>query len=173
MSTRRGLTIIELVATMAVGSVLLGLAIALLCALMHAGSTAREQMEQHVAISRLADQFRRDVRAAERLAALPAAGQKSPQGWQLQLDDGRVVQYRPEPGHLLRSEIADGKPQQQERYRLPGGTAVSVQPRETTSGIVSLRIASAGKSSDGPGFATLEIEATLAKDRRFARSPSP
>jgi len=170
---RAGFSLVELVAAMTVGATVFGLAVGLLYTLLRVGSGAQEQLRLHTTIRHLADQFRRDAHAAERVAPLPAVQGKPRPGWRFHLGSGRVVDYEPQQHGLVRSETADGKTQHREQYRLPAGTGASVQPPEAKDGIVGLRLVSDAGPSDEPRLGELVVEAQLAKDWRFARGKSP
>ena len=64
---RRAFTLIEMIAVISATTVLFGIATALLIALMQVDRSWREEVRAHATITRLADQFRRDVRAADRV----------------------------------------------------------------------------------------------------------
>ena len=68
----RGITLIELLAVLAVSSVLLAIAIGLIQTLLRASGAARSDLEQQNSVARLADAFRRDVHAATAFHAGPA-----------------------------------------------------------------------------------------------------
>ena len=65
---RRGYTLIEMIVVMTAGTVLMGIAVTLLCALLRAEGTGRALVERSASLGRLADQFRRDVHAADQAA---------------------------------------------------------------------------------------------------------
>jgi prepilin-type N-terminal cleavage/methylation domain-containing protein len=67
MSIRSGFTLTELMVTMSVGSVLMVLAVGLVHQSMQLTATTRRVADEHQAISRLASQFRDDVRRADQV----------------------------------------------------------------------------------------------------------
>lgn len=171
MNGRRGYTLIEMVAVLSVGTVVMGVAVGLMLMLLRVERDSRMEVAERAAVNRLADQFRRDVRAAD---GLTPEGEDASLAWQLSLEAGRVVEYRSEPGALLRAERADEKVLGRESYRLPALATVSINlVGEEAPGIVRLRITPGGDrppSSIGQGLA---IDAALARDRRFVEQNQP
>ncbi|NQT11818.1 MAG: prepilin-type N-terminal cleavage/methylation domain-containing protein [Planctomycetes bacterium] len=175
MNGRRGYTLIEMVAVLSVGTVVMGVAVGLMLMLLRVERDSRMEVAERGAVNRLADQFRRDVRAADRLTPTESPeGEDAPFAWQLSVEAGRVVEYRAEPGALVRAERADEKVLGRESYRLPALATVSIDlVGEKAPGIVRLRITPGGDrppSSIGQGLA---IDAALARDRRFVKQNQP
>jgi len=67
MSDRKGFTLTELMITMGAGSSLMVLAVGLVHQSMHLTAAARRGADEHRAMSRLASQFRDDVRLADQV----------------------------------------------------------------------------------------------------------
>ncbi len=173
MNNRRGFSLIEMVAVLSASTILFGIATGLLILLMQVDRSWREQVRGHATVASLADQFRRDVHGAERLTSLAALAGKAGPGWRFQSAPGRVVEYRATPGHLLRTQLVEGKTVQQEDFRLPGNASVSVQPPNAAAGLVMLRISPPQKPVDLSAHGPLEIAATLGRDSRFSRREGP
>jgi len=189
MNRRRGISLIEMIAVMGVGAVMLGVAVTLLYGLLRAEGSGREHVRQSSVLGRLADQFRRDVHAANTVGGVSdgantvggvsdgddkVRGVSDDQRWQFELAPGRTVIYRFQPGTLTRTEQVDAAPERRESYALPPGTTATIQiPVNTQPVIVSLRITPAAEASGQPAGRTIRIDAVLARDHRFAKPKEP
>ena len=162
---RRGYTLTEMLAVIAVGSVLLGIASGLLVLLMSVEENSRDSLRQQVMLSELAGQFRRDVRRCAHV--LPADAK--PRGlseWRLAMPEGTVVQYRVQGTSLIRVVTDSGVVREQEAYQLPEKSQVSLELSAAKGpAIVSLLIATPeGKPLRGTPHA-VQIDAGLGADR--------
>jgi prepilin-type N-terminal cleavage/methylation domain-containing protein len=156
--TRRGWTLIEVVAAIAVGSVIMGLGIALLHLLLRLDRETREDLRARAALARLAEQFRDDAHGA----VGPASTPPHPGPWRFPLRGDRVAEYVQEADGLTRVERAGNEDQRRESYRLPAGTAVSVEVEESKSGRMAvLRIVPGDKEPREPAAYSVRIEAAL------------
>jgi prepilin-type N-terminal cleavage/methylation domain-containing protein len=175
MKGRRGYSLIEVVAVLGVGAVVMGVAAGLLLMLIRLERESRVEVAERAAVNRLAEQFRRDVRAADRFTPAEASeGEDTSFACQLLSEADRAVEYRADPRALVRTERAGGEVVRRESYRLPALAAVSVDlVGDAAPGILRLRITPGGDrppSSIGQG---LDIDAELAKDRRFVEQNQP
>jgi len=169
MNRRRGISLIEMIAVMGVGAVMMGIAVTLLYGLLRAEGSGREHLRHSSVLGRLADQFRRDVHAAKTVAAA-ADGE----GRQFELAPGRTVTYRLESGTLTRTEQVDGTVERRESYALPPGTTATIEiPTNTQPAIVSLRITPVAEASGAVGGRAIRVNAVLARDHRFAKPEEP
>lgn len=167
MNRRRGHTLIELLVLITVGSTLMGIAAGALHLLFKMEHNGRQRRELQASQARLADQFRRDVRAAQRLKPSDAPNRHRVV-WQLELGAGEAIQYRCEPGGVSRSEISQGKPGRQEWYPLADSSEVQLETTsEGPAQIVSLRIASLGEPDSAIPSLSLRVDARLAGRHRF------
>jgi type II secretory pathway pseudopilin PulG len=179
MNRRRGISLIEMIAVMGVGAVMMGVAVTLLYGLLRAEGSGREHLRQSSVLGRLADQFRRDVHAANTVGGVSdgddkVRGVSDDQRWQFELAPGRTVIYRFQPGTLTRTEQVDAAPQRRESYALPPGTTATIRiPADTQPAIVSLRIEPAAEASGQPAGRSIQIDAVLARDHRFAKPEEP
>ncbi|MFH1921621.1 MAG: type II secretion system protein [Planctomycetota bacterium] len=175
MDRRRGHSLIELLVVIGTGGALMGIAVGLLSMLLRVDQHSRDQMRERTEIHRLADQFRRDVHAADGFTVQsPPGAENAAPAWQLPLGAGHVVQYQAEPGELLRTEREGDQVLRQESFFLPAGTTVSIDlAGEAAPGIVSLRIPRDGNQPPGSTWRGLSVDAALAKDRRFAKPNQP
>ncbi len=167
MKGRRGFTLIEMVIVMTVGSVVTGLAVVLLGTLLHTENISRDHARQSTTLSRLAEQFRGDVRAAT------AVGSSDATSWEFAMEAPRTVIYRAESDALVRLERNGEELLRQERFSLPSGTAASMQiDKQPSATTVSLIVAPI--EDDPPPRATrmIRFDAPLGADHRFHR-PEP
>jgi prepilin-type N-terminal cleavage/methylation domain-containing protein len=163
---RRGYTLMEMLIVIAMSTVLMGVAVSVLNLLMRAERAGREHVSRTATVARLADQFRNDVRAAQRLVAADGAPKNQ---WQFALAPDRVATYRASPGEMERREEVAGKLVRQESYALPGGcSARIIAPTDSVSTIAGLVIAPSGPASSIGN--EIRIDAALGADRRFAKS---
>jgi len=168
--TRRGYALTELLAVIAVGSVLLGIASGLLVLLMSVEENSRDSRRQQVMLSELAGQFRRDVRRCVRVLPADAKRRGSPE-WRLAMPEGTVVQYRVQGTSLVRILTDSGVVREQEAYQLPEEAQVSLElPAAGGPAIVSLLIATPqGKPLRGALHA-VQIDVGLGADRMLLNS---
>jgi len=163
---RHGYALVELLAVIAIGAVLMGAAIEVLYLLSRAERGGRSRAGQAMIVARLADQFRSDVHAARPPAAL-ASEEKNP--WQFTLSNDRVAVYRALPGEIQRIEQVRGRPVRQESYALPEGSTVEIAVRaEPAPAMAGLVI-----TLPGPGSELgrdIRVEAAFGRDRRFAHA---
>jgi hypothetical protein len=164
---------------MAVSATVLAVAVGLLYALMRVERIGRDSIWHAAVLSRLADQFRRDVHTADGLNR-----QEDLPGWRLEIAPDRSVDYRLHAGRIDRVERVDGTVQRRESFVLPPGMSASIETSQTEgqSTVVRLRVVPAEKrlpsetiaESAGPiGQQTIEIDAVLARDRRFEKPLEP
>ncbi len=164
---RRGFTLVEMLAALTVGSVLLGIAVSILALLMRIERIGRDQVHQDAVTARLAQQFRDDVHAAARLAPAEAGKQGV---WRLVLTPDHTVTYRALPELVERDETVAGKPVRHESYTLPAGwSARLIAPAEGRPPLASLSAASL--ETPGPKDRDVRIDAVVGKDHRFTTSP--
>ena len=162
---RRGYSLIEMIAVMTVGTVVVGISVGMLHALLRTEQTGRDRVPQARILARLAEQFRSDVGAAVRQTPNAREGE-----WQFALTGDRVVTYRALPGKIQWDERTAGKVVRQESYILPAGcsAAITVQS-EATPAVASLVVTENG-SPQAVGR-EMRVIAVLGKDHRFTKSP--
>ncbi|NUQ66622.1 MAG: hypothetical protein HUU20_29520 [Pirellulales bacterium] len=165
-ASRRAVTLVELLAVMAVGSAVVGVAVAMLHTVLRAEAVARQRLQTRAAVSHLARQFRSDAHAASRLTAV---GQDQPVGgpqWQFQLGPDRRVRYALEIDRLLREESIAGQIRKREAFMLPEETDLAIEPPSDGQAIAALRLFPRPHARDG-GRA-IRIEAWLGMNHRFS-----
>jgi prepilin-type N-terminal cleavage/methylation domain-containing protein len=161
MKRPRGTTLLEMLAVLTVGGVLMGLAFGALLLVVRLETAARERGHATDALVQLVGEFRRD--AHEALAAAP--GQGEPKSVVLRQPQGRKVIYRLAPGKIVRSEEGGPAAGREDWFRLPPGcdAAFAVRPGHGAD-VASLVI----DAPEGAGPA-LRVEAAVARDHRLAK----
>jgi hypothetical protein len=171
--SRRGVTLLETVVVIGVGTVIVGVATGLVCTLMQVEKNSRQRRGEFLRQARLADQFRRDVRAAIELsqpAEEPGPGQ--PVAWEFRLPAERRVQYRVQDSGIERQELAGEQIVRRETYRLPRGADAAIQlAGDEGTAVASLRITRSGPRHKTNLTQVLRVDALLAADHRFAEKP--
>jgi prepilin-type N-terminal cleavage/methylation domain-containing protein len=162
---RRGISLIELMAVLTIGSVLMGIAVSLLLVLLRVEQTSRAHVEQSTAVYTLADQFRRDVRAAGRAAADPA---EKNHAIALFLTAGHEVHYSDRGGEVERIETGDGKTIRRESYALPAEWSATVDVVSWARPALAW-MTLAPKDAALRTVRELRIEAAIGEDHRFER----
>jgi len=156
MNSRRGYTIIEVLTAWTLGTVLLGVAVALLTLMIRTRSTWQRQVADNVATLRLVDQFRRDVHQASDFQPIEREKGNPPgQGWRLSLPQDRVVEYRRGAARLERAERVSGK----------------IGVRESFPLAVESRVAMGLERSAGAPIVRLEIEPGPPSAGQMTRRP--
>ncbi len=188
---RRGFSLIEMLAVLAVGSVLMAVAAGLLHTLMAIQQSGYHQFKDRRALDRLARQFREDVHAAT--AIEPQADGKNSPGWKLPLGTNLSVEYRVAPDGVHRIELEAKRTVRRELYELAEGSHVDMslggdkrlatlrviarQPAESQAAAAagaSKQSAAQGDSSTGAAIGpavrnnAVRIDAVLGLDHRFA-----
>jgi len=172
---RRAYSLIEILVVIAAGTTMMGIALGLLSMLIRLEEGSRDEVRRQTVINRLADQFRRDVHAADRLTVPDAPGGEDSQPvWQFPLQPEHVVEYRAGQGELVRMERADGEPLNRESFLLPTDVTVSIElVGDAAPGIVSMQITPEGNERPGPTRPGVRVDAELGKDRRFVKPKQP
>lgn len=136
--SRRGISLVELMVTMAAVAAMLGISVMLLGLTMRLETDGRSAFERAETIARLSGRFRNDVHQT-REAAL----------------DGRVlrlgrVEYRVDDyGELVRAVVVEGKDTAHEAYRISGSAGARLSLRDI----------------EGRRFAVLTVDVQPRRDR--------
>ena len=171
MRRRNGYSLIEMTVVITTGAAMMANAVGLVGSMLRLDRHCRDYAHQRGALSRLADQFRRDVHAAVSFKTVDAPAGAGQPAWQLQLTPKQTVEYRVRAGELVRTEHVEGKIRSTESYRLPAHTTVAIQLDERAKPpVVSLRLAADGQQPAALGARASRIDATLAKDQRFLKA---
>jgi type II secretory pathway pseudopilin PulG len=157
----------EMLAVIAIGSTMMAITTSALYLFVKTEGQGRQAYQQQTSLARLADQFRRDVHAAQGMTRTD--GQTAEQAaWKFETGERQAVEYLAGSGGIARLETDNGKIRRQEWYPLAEPWKVTLESkREEAVQMVSLRIAalpSAGHKAPGT---PLRVDARLAADHRF------
>ncbi len=158
--SRRGISLLETAAVMAVMATLTPMAVGLLYTLMEVEGAFRRRIVEEVALSRLADQFRRDAHDAVGFAILSTTDTTEEAAWRFLFQDGRAAEYRvgAATDRIEWTEISDDRVIRRKTFQLPSGVRVSIH--ETP--LAKLRLTPT-KDNGRPAA----IEAAIGLDHRF------
>ncbi|RUL88071.1 PulJ/GspJ family protein [Tautonia sociabilis] len=166
---RRGAaSLIEVLAAMAVSSVLFLTTGTVMVLVFRLESTGRDELTATVAEGRLAADLRADVRSA---AEVDRDGQGPADGLTLVAPDGGRVSYRSDGSDLVRTRAGgEGEPDRVDRYRLLPGT---LSRWEVDGDRVSLVLdAPRRPKAEGGNRRVVRIETTIGRDLRFSGGAS-
>lgn len=174
MKNKSGYSLIEMIVVMTAGTVLMGIAVTLLCALLRAEGTGRALVERSTSLSRLADQFRRDVHAADE-AVQGIHWPPDAEGATLRVParNGepdahiRSIEYLAGEGTLKRLEWVGEEVASEESYDLGEGSSAQIEI-VPANGRQLVCLAVAIKRAPSAQDRQLRIEAVLGWDHRFA-----
>jgi len=162
--TRRGYTLIEMLAVLSAGTVLLSITAFVLHLLMQAEQAGRTHVHQASVSGKLAEQFRSDVRTAWRQSS---GRVNMPYEARFVLSDNRIVTYGVSEGEVERREYLHGRQQRQESYALPAECSATIKAdKKATPHVISLVIMDDTSAS---AKHTMCIDAILGKDLRFSK----
>ena len=169
-SQRGGYALVELLVVISVNSVLMAVAVGLIGTLLRTEHQGQHHWERTSTLVRLADQFRADVAAAGE-ARLVAGNAKNAAPPQLRLQSGadQAVEYSHDGERIRRVEYQGDGIARREAYHLIDLAKVEFVVPDTP--IVTLRL-TFGEDAVGTSEVS-NIEARLAKDRRFAVENEP
>ncbi len=165
--SRRGISLLETAAVMAVMAVLAPMAVGLLYTLMEVEGASRRRIVEEVALSRLADQFRRDAHHAVGLAILSTTDAADEAAWRFLFQDGRAAEYRvgSATDRIEWTEVSDDQVMRRKTFQLPSGVRVSID--ETPLAKLRLTRAEDDDTRASRCVRPLAIEAVMGLDHRF------
>ncbi len=168
---RRGVFLIEMMITIAVGSVVLGLGMGMLHLMLQTDKTLADSLWRGQTVSQLSQVFRGDVHAAREVKT--EADQET--ALTLALGKNHRVRYSLEKSLILRTETQADKTLRTERFRFPEGTKISFNVDNPAR--VALVIATpnphtmkTNRSQNSVPLRELKIEAVPGRDHRFENS---
>ncbi len=170
---RRGVSLIEMIIVMTVGAVLMGIAVSLLLVLLRAEQGGRAHAERNESLQQLADQFRRDVRAADKTPKVVDVRDEAGFVTLLIISGDRILFYdiASETPGIVRREIDanSGNALCRETYSLPNDStaALAVIDADAKHPIVRLTIAPEDESLRAAQ--EIHIEAAASRDGRFLK----
>jgi len=165
---RRAFTLLEMIIAMTVGATMLGIAVCLLAALLRTDRVGQDRVASNAAIERLAEQFRRDVHAAQE----PPVAEKSIDGhtaWRLDLAERDSVWYVVDGPAIVREQWKQHATPRRESYALPKGYSFAMTTNAVGKDISIISIAIAPIDPASPGR-KLKVDAAFGRDHRFTKS---
>lgn len=181
MRTRRGISMVELLAVLSGCSVILTTSGMLIHRAMHAQSQTRHYFDVERAAWRLSDQFRRDVHQALSATSGEAEADENVL-LQLDLGDGESISYQRSKERVTRILSRNSRVAVTEDYLLTFDMEVKVSEESSPTGYVLTVEGNVRESSPGvrrrpasirEAPLSLRVEAVLNRDRRFAEAHSP
>jgi prepilin-type N-terminal cleavage/methylation domain-containing protein len=165
-SARRGYSLIEMLAAIAVLTVVLGASTALIDRLLKLDRSARAHRDDWATAGRLARAFRGDAHAAA-FALTPPGAERSAAELRLRGPSGHDVVYEFDQGTITRLELVEGLPARGETFRLPGRLGHFELRHEGSRGLVALDLAwPTGRPELGVAR-SFRVVAALGLDHRF------
>lgn len=161
---RRGLSLIEVLTVMAIGSALMAMAVGLVITVHRAGQAASQRVVHSAQLESLVEQFRTDVHAA-----VAADVAQDGTALTLHLPGVAVVDYALIQGRLQVTR-RHGNTVRGRLTLLAGKVRFEADAAAGTTMVV-LRLAPAAAGATAPAVATRRIEAIVAADHRYERSP--
>lgn len=159
-SSRRGITsLVEVLVAISIGSIAFILATVVLARMMRGDREAREHAQQTMVLTRLADQFRTDVHAAQ-----TAKITRNGAGLEMTLPGSGEVSYGWDQGRVRRKWA--GHPVRQETYRLGGlkQTAFALEGEAPAMAVLALERKAVEQKAAAQA---IRISAAVGRDRRF------
>jgi prepilin-type N-terminal cleavage/methylation domain-containing protein len=169
LKSRRGVSLVELLVVMSLGSVLLTTSAVVLHRVMNVHGKTRNFLSASRNGLRLSDQFRSDV---HRVTKVTTSDLDAPVVLRLQLGEANVVEYSHAGGEVRRTQLEGEKTVSREEYSFPANSRVLIR-EESSPRLLSLSVISQPGDPAGsaqPGFATavyLRIEAQVGRDSRY------
>ncbi len=161
MSSRRGLTIAELLVVITTVTVILSGVVVLMDFVFQLNGEANHTTQVVADVGRMAEQFRSDAHQAHG-EPIVAADHRSAE---FHLSGGKIVTWRiDEPRGLVRTEKVRAAGDRENAFHLPKDTTATLELQaQGATRTISIRI-----RSPGNGGPRLAIEALAARDRRLA-----
>jgi len=167
---RRGISLVEIMATMTILTVVLGLTVALLEMLLKLNASGREHAALEASIARLGRAFRHDVRDSDVVSRCDDGGSSLALALRT---SGRepVVEYHVRKSGVLRVEWNGSEIVKQETYPLPSRSSPRFARRSATGRqLVGLVLDRRARKADAGAVHAMSIEATVGASRRFDTS---
>ena len=166
---RRGFTLVEIMASLAALTMVMGVCAALLAMLFNLSDSGEKHAAQELAIARAARTFRHDVHAADGVETRPS-GKPSP-GISLLLKDGSAIEYTAERDAIVRVETVGTTVVSQDRLILPQKASPRFERRkEGDRTFLTLVFNRRGAKTDSPlAVRSFRVDAALGADSRFDR----
>ncbi|MDZ4659200.1 MAG: prepilin-type N-terminal cleavage/methylation domain-containing protein [Bythopirellula sp.] len=167
MTKQRGFTLVEMLAVIAVGSVLLVLATSVVQRAMKLNSQWRTHADVTRALTRLSHDLRRDAHEANGVTVTQEPGEI-----QFSLPDGQTVRYTIADDEIVRVLEIPGQQSQREYYKKPveyQATMTSLSSPER----IDLQITRDLKTSGVPPRTVMHVEAQVGRLLRLTQTKEP
>lgn len=169
---RRAATLIELLVVMTAVMTVISLSSGLLCRMMRIQIETRTQVDVERNALRLAEQFRRDVHAANAIES-SGDGHGADALFALEFPDGRRAEYFRRGESLLRTVTAPGRPPSRDEFVFPETCDIAVREDQDPQRLSVIVTTGSLKQPPGrplPVPVSLQVTATLGRDLRFITS---
>jgi prepilin-type N-terminal cleavage/methylation domain-containing protein len=161
-TTRRGFTLIEMLAVMTCLAIMMGLCAVTIQVLLRTGADAQERRSTTSALGRLAERFREDVHASDEAMVMASKDLRLARGSRPRV----AIVYEVEDGRVARIESVDDTESRRESYLLGRGHTAAFEARDDGPrrflALVVRREASPGHPDPA---SPLEVLALVGKDR--------
>jgi len=169
MNRRPAFTLIEMVAVTGICTLLTGIAVLMLHALMKNHDGGRNHLKYQRTVGRLAEQFRDDVHKMQKTS--PDAGENvlelAPES-----ATGAKISYRCLADRIDREELLDGKIVARDSYIMPPDMEASIKTQSRNDATVVCLIVSPKRQLSIMSRQTpARIEAVLDRDARLTKTP--
>lgn len=167
LQRRRGVSLIEVMVVISMGTIFLSLTVGTIHLLMRAQSTAGKALLQTQTLCRLSEQFRRDVHAATAAEVTPAAEDK-PAVLKLTLPGERSVTYELDQ-HQVRCIRQQAETTHRDQFSFLAGTKITAQQED---GLIRLTLDPSGVAETQQSATwkqPVPVEALLSRDQRFVK----
>ena len=163
---RPGTTLIEILATLTILSLLLGLCGGMIHLLLKLDRSGRTTSDEAADLVRLARDFRADVHAA----TTPKSDK--PDRLDLAVGVGRTIEYQARPADILRTVREGDKIRHRETYRRPARSSVRFTlTADGSPPLAAVVIDRPLNGTDGSLYHDLRIEAAVGSDSRYSARP--
>jgi type II secretory pathway pseudopilin PulG len=163
MKVRRGISLVELLAVIGAGAIIVGLLAGTIRSFALAERASQDHLREREVLAHLSNSFRRQVRAAISADALAEHREIK-----LLLPGDRSVSMQANSNQVTEIEHEAGRVVRQQSYRLATGSEprFEIQSDAENIRVIMTLIRQAARDSDGPSR-EFRVEATLGRDRRF------
>ncbi len=166
-AAHRGFSLIEAIVAMVVGSTIFGISVELLTLATQETSSSRDQSLSAATVSRLAEQFRGNVHAAEAVSQTKKGNGQNL--WTLKMPEDKRVEYEPRADGLRRTEFRGDKVHARDAFALQAD-AIGLELKPTEKPLeATLLIKRDGTATDDAAGYELRIDARVGRDLRFGK----
>ncbi len=165
LGTRRGFTLIEMLAVMTCLAIMMGLCAVTIQVLLRTGADAQERRSATAAIGRLSERFREDVHASDEAMVMASEDLRLARGPRPRV----AIAYEVEGGRVDRIESVDDTESRRESYVLGRGRSAAFEARDDgPRRFLALVVRPDARPEHPEPARTLEVLALVGKDRPAA-----